>query len=259
MSAMRPGVLLCLLLTVSAGEAAPGAFSEYGLRFMSPGSFSFPAAVEAKRVLVRPGAPSADTLLRVDLSDQMPPVGSQGGIASCLSWGFTYYHRTHNEWLERRWDLSDPHHQCSPAFTNNLTNHGQGGPSGDVCAVMCGDGVASMADFPYDAHDTTSLPSESNFRQAMCFRACSTYVMSLSDTAGINRVRQLLANGFTCVFCLWAYYNFPSVREFNNVYCLADTYGVNLGGHCVAFVGYDDTMATADGPGAFRLVNSWGT
>jgi hypothetical protein len=31
------------------------------------------------------------------------------------------------------------------------------------------------------------------------------------------------------------------------------------GWHAVTIVGYDDTLATNDGPGAFRLVNSWGT
>jgi hypothetical protein len=124
---------------------------------------------------------------------------------------------------------------------------------------MCNDGVASMADFPYDPHDSTSLPSEQDFRQAMYFRACSTYRMSLGDTAGINRVRQHLANGYTCAFGLYAYYNFLAVREFGNVYCLSQIEGENLGGHFVTIVGYDDTMATADGPGAFRLVNQWGT
>ena len=40
---------------------------------------------------------------------------------------------------------------------------------------------------------------------------------------------------------------------------MADKYGSNRGGHVVTIVGYNDTITTHDGPGAFKLVNSWGT
>jgi len=34
---------------------------------------------------------------------------------------------------------------------------------------------------------------------------------------------------------------------------------VPLGGHAVTIIGYNDSLPTPDGYGAFRLVNSWGT
>jgi hypothetical protein len=55
------------------------------------------------------------------------------------------------------------------------------------------------------------------------------------------------------------YQNFWDIHNYNNVYTLADMTGNPQGAHAVTIVGYDDTMSTRDGHGAFRLVNSMGT
>ena len=85
---------------------------------------------EVRCVPAAPAALDYRAVLRVDLSDEMPPVGNQGGQGSCASWSTTYYHRTHLEYIERHWDLTDPHHQSSPAFTYNQINGGADRGSG---------------------------------------------------------------------------------------------------------------------------------
>ena len=39
-----------------------------------------------------------------------------------------------------------------------------------------------------------------------------------------------------------------------------DTFGGgDRGSHAVTIIGYNDTLTTHDGPGAFKMINSWGT
>ena len=196
--------------------------------------------------------------MRVDLSDELPPVGQQHG-PSCGAWSVTYYHRTQVEWVERRGDLTDPRHQCSPTFTYNLLDGGrnEGVLPRDVTELMCRDGVTSVEEFPTTA-PYWELPSENAYWQAMEFRSDSAYAMGVHDTADISQVRQHLANGYTCAFGVACWTNFMLVSEFDNIYCLSQVCGEFRGYHGVTIVGYDDTLTTADGPGAFRLVNQWG-
>ena len=90
---------------------------------------TIPWVHKVTHVPVASGKPCADTLLYVDLSDEMPPVGNQYWQNCCTCWGFGYYHRTHVEFLERGWDLTDPDHQCAPAFIYHQTNGGRDGSS----------------------------------------------------------------------------------------------------------------------------------
>ncbi len=53
--------------------------------------------------------------------------------------------------------------------------------------------------------------------------------------------------------------NFDKIHLHNYTYCSADRTGSNRGGHLITIVGYDDTLTTRDGKGAFRCVDSWGT
>jgi hypothetical protein len=78
------------------------------------------------------------------------------------------------------------------------------------------------------------------------------------DTSGLNRIKQLLVNGSTSCLGINVWGNFDAISQFNNTYCVADKIGSNRGGHAVTIIGYDDTMTTHDGHGAFKLVNSWG-
>lgn len=214
---------------------------------------------EVKRVLPVPGAPSAADIGRVDLSDELPPVGNQGSIGSCASWGVAYYHRTQVEFRERQWDLTDPAHQFSPKFCYNQVNGGGDNGSGfeDNMGLIVESGCGTMADCPYD-NSYTEWPSESAYARAIPYRVKDWHWARTNDTVGINSARQLLANGLSVPLAINVWGNFDAIANYNNMYCASERTGSNRGGHIVTFCGYDDTLTTADGHGAFRVVNSWG-
>jgi hypothetical protein len=210
---------------------------------------------------VPPEGACADSILRVDLSGQMPPVGDQGAQGSCLAWATAYYHVTHNQWVEHHWNVNDSQYQFSPSFVYNQVNGGADGGCGSSAALdlICQQGAASMADFPYDQHNCTSWPSESAYSHAIRFRGDAAFGIGTGDTNGLALIRQRLVNGYTTCLGIYVWSNFDYIQNFHNTYCSADRYGSNRGGHGVTIVGYDDTMTTHDGRGAFKLVNSWGT
>ncbi len=212
-------------------------------------------------VPVAGGKPCADTVHYVDLSDEMPPVGNQHWQNCCTAWAFGYYHRTQLEFIERGWDLADPSHQGAPAFIYNQVNRGTNGSSSfsRAMALMCEQGCGTMADCPYDTLDYLTWPTEQAYLNAMMFRADSAFWFDVRDSNFVNLIRQHLANGNTCVTGIVIYDNFWHISDYNNIYTLADMQGSPISGHAVTIVGYDDTMSTRDGSGAFRLVNSMGT
>ena len=197
----------------------------------------------------------------VDHSADMPPVGNQGAQGSCVAWAVGYYYKTYQEWLERDWSVSDPAHQFSPAFIYNHINGGvdHGSSGSDAMLMLIDHGCASMADFPYTQWNCTNWPSESAYYNAIPFRCEEGHWIDVSDDTGIVALKQHIADGDNAVLFIWVYSNFDNIVNFDTVYCVSDVYGTNRGGHGVCIVGYDDNKATNDGPGAFRIVNSWGT
>lgn len=260
---MRHSMFTCLcclavcVLGVGSVHAAP--LHRTGLVYEDLGRTE--PAREVIQVAVAPGARYHLDMPRVDLSDQVPPVGNQGGQGSCASWACAYYHRSQLEFVERRWNLTDPRHQFSPAFCYNQVNGGADRGSGfsDNFGLMCEQGCASMADSPYNDRDPLSWPSEQAYINGIPYRCKDWAWAYVRDSSGLALVRQLLNNGFTSALGIWVWGNFDEIGRFNNIYCAADRFGTNRGGHGVTIVGYDDTLTTNDGPGAFKLVNSWGT
>jgi len=197
----------------------------------------------------------------VDLSSQMPPVGNQGQQGSCTAWAIGYYMKTHYEYLEHHWNDSVSSHQFSPKFIYNQINGGadSGSSFSDAFALMTDQGCATLADCPYSQSDYTNWPSESAYARAIPFRNDTSHWFWMRDTNGINRARQRLDSGYTTVIGIQVYSNFDNIQNFHYKYCVADTYGGIRGGHAVTLVGYNDTMTTNDGAGAFKIINSWGT
>ena len=253
----RLTVLMCCCVLIGAASARA---ELHRLGFVSEDLAKVAPEREVKSVPVAPGAKSCALLPSVDLTDEMPPVGNQGGQGSCASWSIVYYQRTQLEYRERHWDLTDPHHQFSPAFVYNQVNGGGDNGSGwNNMQLICESGVASLADCPYRDNDPVSWPSESAYSKAVSYRAKDWAWFRTYDTTGINMIKQLLANGSTSSLSIGVWGNFDNIAAHNYMYCAADREGENRGGHLITFVGYDDTLTTVDGTGAFRMVNSWGT
>jgi len=178
-----------------------------------------------------------------------------------VAWSVGYYDKTHTEYVEHQWDVTVPEHQISPAFIYNQINGGvdRGSSFLDAFKLICDQGGCMMSDMPYNDQDTASWPSEEAYLQGISYRGTAAYYIDATKDAGINAVKQRLANGMTCILGISCYDNIIHINSFDTVYTVHDKYGTNWGGHGVCIVGYDDSKVTADGTGAFRLVNSWGT
>jgi len=248
-----------LLLGVISFATAAGSLHPTGLLFKNPRTVS--GLVEVDYIEPAEGAPRFDEVDAIDLSSEMPPVKSQGQQGSCVGWAMGYYHWSHTQYKEHGWDLTKTENQVSPAFVYNQINGGndQGSYYSDGAKLLSEQGACMLSEFPYDQDDHTSWPSESAFSRAIRHRGQERCFLDLRTDLGLNAVKQRLDNGYTLVMGIHVYSNFDAIQNHNYTYCVADRYGSCRGGHAVCIVGYDDNKPTADGMGAFRLVNSWGT
>lgn len=201
----------------------------------------------------------------------LPPVRSQGGQGSCTAWAVGYYFKSYQENKEaNRTDAGERASSaniCSPAFLYNLI-HAKGDNGsyfGDAFNVLNTLGCCSLSKMPYDDSDYTTWPSTDAFKDAMARKTIMpnngydfNYI-ALDSDADLDQVKQLLLNGHVVVFGINVYDNYYNISDYNNIYALADKTGSDHGGHAQCIVGFDDTIDTPDGQGAFRVVNSWGT
>ena len=258
---------VAVLLAAGAGlSEAPKLHPAGGLLYVDP--YTVPGLKMLDKFPVPGGAPTAAPPSAIDLTSEMPPVGDQGDQNSCVGWAAGYYDKTHIEYIERyygwgdtTWHLTDPEHQISPSFIYNQINGGRDGGASmtDAQILICDQGACMLSDFPYDDNDCTTWPTEPAYANAIPYRGFDSWGVSVESDAGINQVKLILANHHTCVLGINVYANFDFIENYDTVYTVHDKTGKSRGGHALCIVGYDDNKQTADGPGAFRLVNSWGT
>jgi len=197
----------------------------------------------------------------VDLSSFMPPVGNQGTQGSCTAWSLGYYTKTYQEYIERGWSLSDESHRFSPAFIYNQINGGvdSGSYFSDAVFLMMRSGCSVISEQPYLQGNCTSLPSATAMENAIKYRVSMGYYVNTSVESGKKQLKELLAEGKVATLGISVYPNFDNISLYNYVYCSGTRSGQNRGGHAITIVGYDDSLKTFDGYGAFKFVNSWGT
>ena len=254
--ALRTSCLVALAL-VSLAATASAQLHPTGLLWEDPRN-------DARLVETTPPVRKPDIALTlpasVDNSAPLPPVRSQGSQGSCVGWGVGYYMKTYQEWQEHGWDTNDTANQFSPAFIYNQINGGRDGGAffSDALDLVLNHGCCSWQLMPYNQSDYVSWPSESAYENALPHRALETHYLNVRSESGINTLKQHLADGNVAVLGISVYPNFDNISSYSYNYCVADMYGTSRGGHAVTFCGYDDNRATHDGPGAFRLVNSWG-
>ncbi|MFC1501654.1 C1 family peptidase [Elusimicrobiota bacterium] len=198
----------------------------------------------------------------------LPPVGNQGSQGSCSAWACCYYMKTYQEAKENGWSQPlDNDHAMSPAFGYNLANDGVDSGSAPelINQIMVDHGCPLYSDMPYSEADFISWPSETAWKNGIPQKCESSAKIDLSDAAGIDALKQHVANGNLAVIGVEIdnyFDNYPGGGgDNNNVLHSTTTVGVR-GGHAITIIGYDDTKTYNDGvpsSGAFLAVNQWGS
>jgi hypothetical protein len=199
----------------------------------------------------RLGAPGADPTLpsAVDLSKDFPRPGDQGNQSSCVGWASAYALKTYQERVETGWSLEAAEHRFSPAYIYNQINRGQdhGSWIDDALNLIVDQGVATLAQTPYDDRDFLTQPSAAARQEASEFKG-----LRWKTANGVLEIKDALANRLPVVVAVWVYEDMQRLRGPDSVY---NTFGGALKGkHAVTITGYDDQRYG----GAFRIINSWG-
>ena len=233
--------------TLEVQTATPSRNS--GLRDVTPEEYAtFPRGFYHGAVL---GAPGSDPTLpsSVDLSNDFPVPGNQGGQNSCVGWALGYAIKTYQERVELGWSLEPAEHRFSPAYLYNLLNGGRdiGVIYNRALDFIVDQGVATLARMPYDERDFLTQPSAAAHQEASQFKA-----KSWKAANGVLEVKDALANRLPVFMVIQLLDDIYGLRGPDSVYN-------SFGGawhtsHGVAAVGYDDNRYG----GAFKIMNSWG-
>jgi len=207
-----------------------------------------------------------------------PPIGTQDGEGSCVSWACGYYTKTFQEAKEHNWDLSGcvweggyyghPGVACqdkifSPDFIYHQVNDGtdNGSCYSDNMNLLERIGCSTWDKMPYDPANSTAWPGEDAWRQAPWYRSQTgyNYMWVQTDTA-LENLKQLLANGNLAVISVDAdHYDSLTANDFWTL----DNYNPSGTNHANTIVGYDDNYGpyteagNSNTHGAFKVANSW--
>ncbi len=195
----------------------------------------------------------------VDLSENLPPVGSQGGLGSCVAWAVGYYGKTWQEQVERGWGTGVPEHVFSPSWIYNQRNT-QGCNADEGMTLYNGlnivktKGAATLATFPYQLGDPCIQPPQAAIDEAWQYRIDSfANVFAGAGSADLNTLKALLANGRPILMAVPVYYpSFYAPTDDDPLVRRPAPDESLFGGHALLVVGYDDAI------GGFQFVNSWG-
>jgi len=197
---------------------------------------------------------------QIDWSGGMPAVGDQGSQNSCVGWSMAYAYRSFQEQVQRSWGLGTTSHLFSPSYIYNQLNGGTDGGCSPVKAanLLVSQGCDTLDDMPYNSRDYKTQPTPEQIARAGYFKSASWASVAVNDPAArIDNLKAALTNtplqaGF------YVYWNtgWDSSGNINSADLASGTYA---GSHSVMLVGYDDSHATADGIGAFKILNSWGS
>lgn len=200
-------------------------------------------------------------------SSYLPPVGDQQ-MNDCVAWSTGYYIRTFQEAKDLKWTLlkvglPDNSHVFSPSFIYNQINNGldKGAYLDDSGNLLKAIGADTLADFPYIPGDYRTQPNVDQMNAAYPHRIRNWRVLFTKNDNSeymVQQTKQYLLTGDLPVIGINVGFNFIDPINYNGNSIISMDYS-DLGGHAITVVGYDNTIDTPDGKGAFKVINSWGT
>lgn len=195
----------------------------------------------------------------IDLSDGLPPVGSQGQQASCVGWAIAYYYRSFQEGVENNRAPANWAEILSPAYVYNQRTTGNcsrdtGMTMPEGLRIAVSQGIAPWASMPYDGADTCSGPSADARAEAALYTSEGYLnLFAGSGTANLHLLKEHLVSGDPFLIAVPVYSDFYRATSRNAVIDVPKQNSTFYGGHALTVVGYDEARQT------FKFVNSWGT
>lgn len=198
-----------------------------------------------------------------DLSNNMPPVRSQGNQGSCVAWATTYYLKSYQEKIQHNFDYETYEDVMSPAFIYNQIKSDVDCSSGsmieDALILLSTVGTTSWKTFPYSDLICENTPSDEQIQLASQNKIKEFYLVDIPEDNTdenytlINLIKTLVSDKNPIIISM----DFLNLNfRFENDIYIANTYSSNPIDHCghaILIVGYDDDL------NAFKFVNSWGT
>ncbi len=187
-----------------------------------------------------------------------PPIGNQGGEASCVGWGVGYtamgilVYPKYNYW--------DIISERSPAYIFNQIKLSKlrsscdtGSYVTDALNLVTGKGSWKVGDccwysMPYVDGTCSSLPNSSQIYDASANLGSNWYALTVTDTSGIKKALRL---GYPVPISQPVYDSFYNMWYSNGIVTVNS--GYFWGWHCTCIVGYND------GTQMFKVQNQWGT
>lgn len=194
-----------------------------------------------------------DLPLSYDLSDYLPPVGSQGTQGSCVGWATGYYLKSLQENMEDESNgIIDADNLMSPAYIYNQIKAGdcQAGSSiQDALQLLFDEGVTDYSLMPYDENDCSTLPTQIQ-KQAALENRIESFAY-LDSNALLDQTKAFLNKGQPIVIAVAIDNAYFGARDDNGLHIYRKFQNVD-GAHAMLVVGYDDDLQ------AVKAVNSWG-
>jgi len=187
--------------------------------------------------------------IEFDLSEFLPPVGSQGTMGSCTSWAISYYMKSMQEGIEDGVTT-----KLSPAYTYNQISQGVCGGTAlvETLEILKEQGVSSWASFPYSDTDCTTQPDDSVILEAGDNKI-SDY-KGLSGENMVDEMKTLLTQQTPIIISTTLSDQFGRTDSFGEAAYREHIINYSeTSCHAMLVVGYSDFA------NAFKVVNSWGT
>jgi hypothetical protein len=204
----------------------------------------------------------------VDNSQWFPPVRSQEAIGNCTHFSAIYFLKSSiwNKKFNR--DPKLEINQFNENFVWNQNSHPVYGVSDVESAFgfMQTQGCATIADLPANEQDVTIKPNFATREKALNYKSKRLFSGmffggrngNIDVTKHISMLKDSLNQGkcFTLGIQLFRY--FDKMTDKNNVYSCYQgiSHDSVYYGHMFTIVGYNDTIKTAKGRGAFQVINS---
>jgi hypothetical protein len=189
-----------------------------------------------------------------DLSASFPPPGDQGKQGSCVAWSVGYALRGYYYRQRTQTTSSDASTLFSPAFLYNQlvkTPDCQGGSNIKAALeLMRTEGIATLADFPYDDRSCVRKPNDQIIQRAAPHTIAGYRSFGQNGQIHPDDVKGALLAGDPVEFGMNIDVKALSKLKRGQIY---DSDGpAEFDGHAMVVTGFDDRTQ------AFKIMNSWG-